>query len=80
MLFRSGTNHTLPTMGAGRYTGGLWVGSYVKVCTHQWIDDEGIASVAWPAIRQSANEGMHGHRRAAAFRLDRAAVLKEYSA
>ncbi len=30
-----GTNHTLPTMGAARYTGGLWVGSYVKVCTHQ---------------------------------------------
>ena len=31
----SGTNHTLPTMAAGRYTGGLWVGSYVKIATHQ---------------------------------------------
>jgi histidinol dehydrogenase/sulfopropanediol 3-dehydrogenase len=44
----SGTNHTLPTMGAGRYTGGLWVGSYLKVATHQWLDDEGVAAVAPP--------------------------------
>jgi histidinol dehydrogenase/sulfopropanediol 3-dehydrogenase len=49
-----GTNHTLPTMGAGRYTGGLWVGSYVKIATHQWLDDEGVAAVAPPASRQSA--------------------------
>lgn len=76
----SGTNHTLPTMGAGRYTGGLWVGSYLKICTHQWIEDNGIAAVARPAMRQSMNEGMVGHRRAAEFRLDRQAVLKEYSA
>ncbi|MBU3739790.1 MAG: histidinol dehydrogenase [Rhodoferax sp.] len=64
-----GTNHTLPTMRAGRYTGGLWVGSYVKVCTHQWLDAAGVAAVAPPAIRQSATEGMEGHRRAAALRL-----------
>jgi len=63
-----GTNHTLPTLGAGRYTGGLWVGSYVKICTHQWLDAEGVAAVAPPAIRQSATEGMEGHRRAAEFR------------
>lgn len=66
-----GTNHTLPTMAAGRYTGGLWVGSYVKVCTHQWLDERGVAAVAPPAARQSATEGMEGHRRAAAFRLSR---------
>ncbi|MFC7738175.1 histidinol dehydrogenase [Roseomonas sp. GCM10028921] len=63
-----GTNHTLPTLGAGRYTGGLWVGSYLKVCTHQWLDSRGVAAVAPPAIRQSAREGLEGHRRAAAFR------------
>ena len=63
-----GTNHTLPTLGAGRYTGGLWVGSYLKVCTHQWLDPRGVAAVAPPAIRQSAREGLEGHRRAAAFR------------
>jgi histidinol dehydrogenase/sulfopropanediol 3-dehydrogenase len=74
-----GTNHTLPTMGAGRYTGGLWVGSYVKVCTHQYLDDRGVAAVAPHAVRQSAREGLEGHRRAAALRLDRAAVLQDYS-
>jgi len=65
-----GTNHTLPTMRAGRYTGGLWVGSYVKVCTHQWMDQEGVEAVAPPAMRQSATEGMEGHRRAAALRIE----------
>jgi histidinol dehydrogenase/sulfopropanediol 3-dehydrogenase len=64
-----GTNHTLPTMGAGRYTGGLWVGSFLKVCTHQWLDARGVAAVAPPAVRQSASEGLEGHRRAAALRM-----------
>jgi histidinol dehydrogenase/sulfopropanediol 3-dehydrogenase len=71
-----GTNHTLPTMGAGRYTGGLWVGSYVKVCTHQWLDERGVAAVAPPACRQSESEGLEGHRRAAAFRVGREQLLK----
>lgn len=65
-----GTNHTLPTLGAGRYTGGLWVGSYLKVCTHQWLEPQGVAAVAPPAIRQSAREGLEGHRRAAALRTE----------
>ena len=64
-----GTNHTLPTMRAGRYTGGLWVGSFVKVCTFQWMEQKGVEVVAPPAMRQSATEGMEGHRRAAAARL-----------
>ena len=71
-----GTNHTLPTMGAGRYTGGLWVGSYVKICTHQWLDERGVAKVAPPACRQSESEGLEGHRRAAAYRLGREQLLK----
>ncbi len=65
-----GTNHTLPTMGAGRYTGGLWVGSYLKVATHQWLEDAGVSAVAPHAVRQSAREGLEGHRRAAAIRLE----------
>ncbi|MBM3637490.1 MAG: histidinol dehydrogenase [Alphaproteobacteria bacterium] len=69
-----GTNHTLPTMAAGRYTGGLWVGSYLKICTHQWLDEKGVAAVAPPAARQSATEGMEGHRRAASYRLGRQAL------
>ncbi|WP_297202341.1 histidinol dehydrogenase [uncultured Pluralibacter sp.] len=64
-----GTNHTLPTMAAARYTGGLWVGAYVKICTHQWIDEQGIPAIAEPAIRQSRTEGMQAHRRAAEIRL-----------
>jgi histidinol dehydrogenase/sulfopropanediol 3-dehydrogenase len=67
----SGTNHTLPTMAAGRYTGGLWVGAYVKIATHQWLDERGVRAVAPPAVRQSASEGLEGHRRAAQLRLDR---------
>lgn len=69
-----GTNHTLPTMAAARYTGGLWVGAYVKICTHQWIDEPGIAAIAEPAIRQSRTEGMQGHRRAAEIRLHPQAI------
>ncbi len=66
-----GTNHTLPTMGAGRYTGGLWVGAYVKIATHQWVDERGVKAVAPAAARQSASETLEGHRRAAQLRLDR---------
>lgn len=66
-----GTNHTLPTMGAGKYTGGLWVGSYVKIATYQWLEESAIRAVAPPAIRQSASEGLEGHQKAAAIRLDR---------
>ncbi|WP_238366441.1 histidinol dehydrogenase [Mesobacterium pallidum] len=70
----SGTNHTLPTMGAGRYTGGLWVGTYIKTVTHQWLTEEGVRQVAPPAARQAASETLEGHRRAAQLRLDRMQV------
>lgn len=70
----SGTNHTLPTMAAGRYTGGLWVGAYVKIATHQWLEPAGVQAVAPPAARQAASEGLEGHRRAAQLRLDRMQV------
>ncbi len=63
-----GTNHTLPTMNTSRYTGGLWVGSYVKIATHQWLEDSAIPTVAPPAIRQSGSEGLDGHQKAAAIR------------
>lgn len=64
-----GTNHTLPTGQAARYTGGLWVGAYLKTVTHQRITGEGVAAVAPSAIRQSRTERMEGHARAAAIRL-----------
>jgi histidinol dehydrogenase/sulfopropanediol 3-dehydrogenase len=65
----SGTNHTLPTLGGARYTGGLWVGSYVKVLTHQEILPEGVSVLAAHAARQAEIEGLEGHRRSAAARL-----------
>ncbi len=74
-----GTNHTLPTLGAGRYTGGLWVGSYLKTSTHQWLEDSAIDLVAPAATRQSASEGLEGHRRAAAIRFDRRHALSQSS-
>ncbi|QKR99759.1 histidinol dehydrogenase [Sphingomonas sp. CL5.1] len=72
-----GTNHTLPTMGAGKYTGGLWVGSYVKIATYQWLEPSAIRAVAPPAIRQSGSEGLEGHQKAAAIRLDRLNALAD---
>lgn len=64
----SGTNHTLPTGGAGKYTGGVWVGTFIKVCTHQWLDKRGVEAVAPVAVRQSTREGLEGHRKAAEIR------------
>ena len=64
----SGTNHTLPTGGAGKYTGGVWVGTFIKVCTHQWLDKQGVEAVAPVAVRQSTREGLEGHRKAAEIR------------
>jgi sulfopropanediol 3-dehydrogenase len=65
----SGTNHTLPTNKAARYTGGLWVGSYVKVITHQQITGEGVQYLASHASKQSEIEGLEGHRLSAEMRL-----------
>lgn len=67
----SGTNHTLPTNRAGRYTGGLWVGSYLKVTTFQEITGDGIDYLAGHASKQSAIEGLEGHRLSAALRLNK---------
>ncbi|MBC8077691.1 MAG: histidinol dehydrogenase, partial [Chloroflexales bacterium] len=66
----SGTNHTLPTGGAARHTGGLWIGTFLKVCTHQRIERSGVAKLAEYAARQSAREGLEGHRKAAEIRVN----------
>ncbi|WDL97766.1 histidinol dehydrogenase [Alicyclobacillus sp. ALC3] len=65
----SGTNHTLPTKRAARYTGGLWVGTYLKVVTHQEITGDGTQFLARHATRQSQIEGLVGHEMSAAVRL-----------
>ncbi len=66
----SGTNHILPTGGAAHYTGGVWVGTFLKVCTHQRIEPNGVNVLADYAVRQSAREGLEGHRKAAEIRIN----------
>lgn len=65
----SGTNHTLPTNKAARFTGGLWVGTYLKFVTFQEISGVGINFLANHAVNQSRIEGLHGHEMSAQKRL-----------
>ena len=44
--YASGTNHTLPTLRAARYTGGVWVGTFLKTCTYQSMTPEAAAELA----------------------------------
>ena len=67
-----GTNHTLPTMGAARYTGGLWVGKFLKTCTYQRVEtDEASARVGEVCSRLCALEGFSGHSEQANIRVRR---------
>jgi histidinol dehydrogenase/sulfopropanediol 3-dehydrogenase len=65
----AGTNHTLPTRAAARYTGGLWVGSYIKTVTHQWVEQQAIDVIAPICVRQSKREALDAHRVAAEIRI-----------
>lgn len=57
-----GTNHTLPTKKAARYTGGLWVGKFLKTCTYQKVlTDEASARIGGYCSRLCALEGFSGH-------------------
>jgi len=70
----SGTNHILPTMETAKYTGGLWVGMFLKVITHQMVTSrETSLMLAKFSETQSEFEGMDAHRNAATIR------LKKYS-
>ncbi len=64
-----GTNHTLPTMGAARYTGGLWVGKFLKTCTYQEISNEASVVVGEYCSRLCAIERFWGHKEQADLRL-----------
>jgi sulfopropanediol 3-dehydrogenase len=67
-----GTNHTLPTGKAARYTGGLWVGKFIKTCTYQKVmTDEASAMVGAYCSRLCALEGMIGHGEQANLRVRR---------
>jgi sulfopropanediol 3-dehydrogenase len=67
-----GTNHTLPTQGAARYTGGLWVGKFLKTCTYQKIlTDEASAIIGQVCSRLCIMEGFAGHAEQANIRVRR---------
>ncbi|MEM9777505.1 MAG: histidinol dehydrogenase [Chloroflexota bacterium] len=67
-----GTNHTLPTKKAARYTGGLWVGKFIKTCTYQRVvSDEASALVGEYASRLCEIEGFMGHKAQADLRVER---------
>ena len=67
-----GTNHTLPTRKAARYTGGLWVGKFLKTCTYQRVmTDEASAMIGEYCSRLCALEGFAGHGEQANIRVRR---------
>lgn len=67
-----GTNHTLPTKKAARYTGGLWVGKFIKTCTYQRVTtDEASVSVGEYGSRLCNLEGFIGHQRQCDLRVER---------
>ena len=63
--YASGTNHTLPTVKAARYTGGVWVGTFLKTCTHQSMSLEASKKIAPLVARMAYGEGLEGHAKAA---------------
>ena len=65
----SGTNHILPTKGGGRYTGGLFVGKFIKTLTFQRMTKEATKVVGATAARLGRAEGMEAHARTADVRL-----------
>lgn len=67
-----GTNHTLPTQKAARYTGGLWVGKFMKTCTWQKVlSDEATTEIGSYCSRLSLLEGFAGHAEQANIRVRR---------
>ncbi|HEY1367561.1 MAG TPA: histidinol dehydrogenase [Gaiellaceae bacterium] len=66
-----GTNHVLPTARAARYTGGLWVGKFLKTVTYQRLTAEGTRAIAPAAAAISDAERFAGHAITARMRLER---------
>jgi sulfopropanediol 3-dehydrogenase len=66
-----GTNHTLPTKRAARYTGGLWVGKFLKTVTYQQVTPEATAMIGEYCSRLCAIENFAGHKEQADLRVRR---------
>lgn len=69
--YASGTNHTLPTLRAARYTGGVWVGTFIKTCTHQTLSLEAMKTLGPLVSRLAHGEGLAAHARAAEIRFEK---------
>ena len=70
----SGPNHILPTLRAARFTGGMWVGKYLKTVTYQYMDKGGSLEMARHCETEALAEGMVAHARTAAVRQQRYAA------
>lgn len=66
--YASGTNHTLPTLKAARYTGGVWAGTFLKVCTHQSMTKQAMLEISGLVSNMAHGEGLIAHARAAEIR------------
>lgn len=66
-----GTNHTLPTKGSARYTGGLWVGKFMETVTYQEVGPEASATVGEYCSGLCEIENFAGHKRQADLRVER---------
>lgn len=66
-----GTNHTLPTNKAARYTGGLWVGKFIKTCTYQRVTAEATVEIGEYCSRLCDLEGFAAHKAQADLRVTR---------
>ncbi len=69
--YASGPNHTLPTLGAARYTGGVWVGTFLKTCTYQSMSADAMMGIAPLVSNLARGEGLTGHARAAEIRMEK---------
>ena len=75
--YASGPNHTLPTLGAARYTGGVWTGTFLKICTYQTMSADAMMKIAPLVSSLARGEGLVGHARAAEIRMEKHSGRKD---
>lgn len=72
-----GTNHILPTSRAARYTGGVWVGKFLKTCTYQLMSPQASVEIGQVTARQCVVENMLAHAITAKVRVERYGSKRE---
>ncbi|MDR1257596.1 MAG: histidinol dehydrogenase [Spirochaetaceae bacterium] len=68
--FVSGTNHILPTAGSARFSGGLWVGTFLRAAFYQFVPKEACAALAAPCMTLAETEGLSAHRESVRLRIE----------